>query len=78
MVIEVLSTNKNQLPACDRNMPNTYMSKGRVGMSFKKKKKGLFPHLFQPQFLTCGKHELARLKKKKRGQGFDLVTFHQI
>lgn len=39
MVIEVLSTNKNQLPACDRNMPNTFVSKGWVGMSFKKKNK---------------------------------------
>lgn len=66
MVIEVLSTNKNQLPACDRNMPNTYMSKGWVGMRFKKKKekKGLFPHFFQSQCLTCGEHELASLKGK--------------
>lgn len=35
MLIEVLSTNKNQLPARDGNVHNTHMSRGWIGnMSF--------------------------------------------
>lgn len=49
MEIEVLSTNKNQLLACDHNMYNKHTSKGWVVMCFSKtafkKKKILVSYL---------------------------------